>query len=39
MFCLKILYYLLNFLDNGINIITIETFTENILKQFLVLEA
>jgi len=37
-FCLKILYYLLNVLDD-FQTNTIETYTENILKQFLVLEA
>lgn len=35
--CLKILYYLLNVPDNTIN--TIETYTRNVLKQFLVLQA
>jgi len=36
--CLKILYYLLNVLDD-FQTNTIETYTESILKQFLVLEA
>ncbi|CAM4847093.1 unnamed protein product [Rotaria magnacalcarata] len=37
MCCLKVLYYFLNAPDDTIN--TVERYTENILKQFLVLEA
>lgn len=37
MCCLKVLHYFLNGLDDTIN--TVESYTEKILKQFLVLEA
>ncbi|CAF4402525.1 unnamed protein product, partial [Rotaria magnacalcarata] len=37
MCCLKVLYYFLNAPDDTVN--TVERYTENILKQFLVLEA